>query len=635
MIVEDVLAKYGIPRELLDTAGVRRATDCEVRGLLGINGRNGQDLSGIVFPYRDPRAGHVVSHRVRLDVPLDGQKYLSAQGCRTLFFSPIRGEELTDTSIPVVIVEAEKSALALTALASRHARKLLVVAAGGAWGWKRKIGSELQADGTREPVTGPSPSLDWIVWKGRKAILALDSNVASRRDLQKARLALAEELSKRGAQVFVASVPRRQGVNGPDDLIAVAGDGAALEMLDRAGPFAPLKQQEEKLGSGVVLRCVSDIEREELRWVWPGRIPLGKLTLFAGDPGLGKSLATQDIAARVTRGHVWPDGAAGCQAGSVIILSAEDDAADTIRPRLDAAGADLRKVHILQAVRRAKPNGETSLDYFSLETDLIALQDAVASVGDVRLIAIDPISAYLGATDSHKNAKVRGLLAPLAGLASSLRLAVIAVDHLSKSNAPAIYRPNGSIAFTAAARAVWLFAKSSGDPAQRLMLPGKMNLAPEQTGMGYRVEGKQDVAVIAWGESVSVPVDAVLESEGAAQRSERLEAMDWLRDQLTNGPIAQRKLKDDAKAERFSWATVRRAKDALGVITEKSGYQGAWQWRLKDTQSKDAQPYTAQLSTFEPHAENTKLNSKAAPKDAHPTNLSTFDAFEDDGEVTL
>ena len=205
------------------------------------------------------------------------------------------------------------------------------------------------------------------------------------------------------------------------------------------------------------------------------------MTLFAGDPGLGKSLVTLDIAARVTCGHEWPDHEENGQPGSVVILSAEDDAADTIRPRLEAAKADLSKVHILQAVRRARASGETSLEHFSLETDLVALQDAAVSLGDVWLIVIDPISAYLGNTDSHVNAKVRGLLAPLAQLASSLQTAVVAVDHLNKSNLPALYRPGGSIAFVAAARAVWLFAKNPDDAAQRLMLPGKLNLAPDQT----------------------------------------------------------------------------------------------------------------------------------------------------------
>jgi hypothetical protein len=377
-----------------------------------------------------------------------------------------------------------------------------------------------------------------------------------------------------------------------------------------------------------VLRRVSEIERQQLRWLWPGRIPLGKLTLFAGDPGLGKSFVTLDIAARVTQGSPWPDGAENTQAGSVVILSAEDDAADTIRPRLEVAGADLARVHILQAVRRAKATGETSLELFSLETDLVALQDAVTSLGDVSLIVIDPLSAYLGGVDSHVNAKVRSLLAPLSGAAAGMGVAVVAVTHLNKNSSSALYRASGSIAFVAAARAVWLFAKNPDDPAQRLMLPGKMNLAPELTGLAYRLEGKQDVAVVSWGEAVSVSADAVLETEGAESRSQRLEAMDWLREQLANGPIAQRKVKADAIREGFSWATLRRAKDALGVITEKSSYQGPSQWRLRDAYTKDAQPPTSKVSIFEQGIENTKLNGNGAVKDAHSTEVNTFDAFE-------
>lgn len=374
----------------------------------------------------------------------------------------------------------------------------------------------------------------------------------------------------------------------------------------------------EPSGPGAVLRRVSEIEKQELRWLWPGRIPLAKLTLFAGDPGLGKSFVTLDIAARVTCGTKWPDGAAACKPGSVIVLSAEDDAADTIRPRLEAAGADLSKVHVLQAVRRAKPSGETSLEQFSLETDLLALQDAIVSLSDARLIVIDPVSAYLGGIDSHVNANVRSLLAPLSEMAATTRVAVVTVTHLNKNSSSALYRASGSVAFVAAARAVWLFAKNPDDAAQRLMLPGKMNLAPEQSGMGYQLEAKQDGAVVVWGEAVSVSAEAVLEPEGTERRSERLEAMDWLRGQLADGPVAQRKLKADAAREGFTWATLRRAKDALGITTEKSGFQGASQWHLKGVHSKGAQPHTTQVSTFEQAIENTNLKGNHTPKDAQP-----------------
>jgi hypothetical protein len=292
----------------------------------------------------------------------------------------------------------------------------------------------------------------------------------------------------------------------------------------------------------------------------------------------------------------------------VIILSAEDDAADTIRPRLEAANADLDKVHILQAVRRSKPDGNTSLEHFSLETDLVALQDAIASVEDVRLVVLDPISAYLGSTDSHVNAKVRGLLAPLVELSHSQRVAVVAVDHLSKSNRPALYRPNGSIAFTAAARAVWLFAKNPDDPAQRLMLPGKLNLAPDQMGLSYTLkEERQGIVAVAWGEAVRMSADAVLQSEAVEQRSERLEAMEWLREQLSAGSVSARQIHADAKAAGLAWATVRRAKDTLGITPSKEGFEGGWYWRLPASEDAHETPKmltpiawapSANMSTF-------------------------------------
>jgi hypothetical protein len=233
-----------------------------VRELLGIHGRSGQDLSGIVFPYRDPRDGRTLGHRVRLDVVLaDGQKYLSEQGCRALFFGPICPDELNDTSIHVAVVEAEKSALALSAFAVRSNYKLLTIAAGGVWGFLRNSGTELQEDGSRESVSGPSPSLDLLVWSGRKVVIVFDSNVAGRPDLQKARRALAQELASRGAPVFIATVPLRNGINGPDDLIASEDDPAVLEVLNGAVPFQPTKPASEPNASDSAATFIVNLAR--------------------------------------------------------------------------------------------------------------------------------------------------------------------------------------------------------------------------------------------------------------------------------------------------------------------------------------------------------------------------------------
>jgi hypothetical protein len=245
-IAEGLLTKFKIPTELLEGAGVRHASDREVRELLGIHGRIGEDLSGIVFPYRDPRNGHALGHRVRLDATtVDGAKYLSEQGCRYLFFAPFTGGELTDVSVTAVLVESEKAALAIKALVDRHGLNLLLIATGGVWGWKRKNGSELQPDGTHQLARGPSPSLDFVTWTGRETIIVFDSNVAGRDDLQRARQAFARELIKRGANVLIADLPCLDGVNGPDDLIAVAGDKTTLNVIAGGAPFSQLNPASE------------------------------------------------------------------------------------------------------------------------------------------------------------------------------------------------------------------------------------------------------------------------------------------------------------------------------------------------------------------------------------------------------
>jgi DNA-binding transcriptional regulator YiaG len=162
------LIRLGITLETLKVAGVRSVTDGEGRETLGHNGHQGDDIGGILFPYLPPTDGARNGGRIRLDHPLpDGSKYVMEQGCRHLFFPPNVAPYLQDTNIPVVIVEAEKSALALCCFADRVSRLMLPIAVGGCWGWLRKIGKRALPNGDDEPETGPSPDLDWIVWAAR------------------------------------------------------------------------------------------------------------------------------------------------------------------------------------------------------------------------------------------------------------------------------------------------------------------------------------------------------------------------------------------------------------------------------------------------------------------------------------
>lgn len=363
------------------------------------------------------------------------------------------------------------------------------------------------------------------------------------------------------------------------------------------------------------LRSFSMIEPEPLHWLWRGRVPSGKLTLFAGDPGLGKSLLTVDIAARVSTGTGFADGAE-CEQASVLFLSAEDDPSDTIRPRLDAAGADVSSVHLFDAVRNFTGDGKSIESGFNLERDISALEDALKRT-EARLLIIDPISAYMGSADSHTNADVRGLLAPLASLAGKHGLAVIAVTHLRKSAGAAIYRAMGSLAFAAAARAVWGIVADPDDKARRLFIPVKQNLAPDQGGLAYRIEAPDGIARITWesGEIAIDPNELMGGFETREDHTERRGASEWLKDFLKDGPVAASEVIKAANAQGIAKTTLWRAADSAGVAKRKMGGRGAgWMWSLRETESKNPPQHSVCVDSLNSLKKTNELDSSKNPK---------------------
>jgi hypothetical protein len=250
-----------------------------------------------------------------------------------------------------------------------------------------------------------------------------------------------------------------------------------------AGP-APSAGPQEPAGQ-VIVRA-SELTPRKVSWLWPGRIPRGKLTTFAGVGGLGKTFVLLDVTARVTRGDEWPDsGGECCEPGEVLFVSGEDDAEDTLVPRLIELGANLDLVTFLST---------DVLDKFTLR-DISTLDAAAGQMQCLRLVAIDPPTAYLDGTDDHKNAELRQLLTPLKNWAAKHDVAIIFNTHVNKGGngrADAMARVMGSVAWVNAVRAAHLFAEDPEDPARRLFLPLKSNLAKPRRGLAYRIAGRTD-----------------------------------------------------------------------------------------------------------------------------------------------
>ena len=347
-----------------------------------------------------------------------------------------------------------------------------------------------------------------------------------------------------------------------------------------------------------VFTCFADIAAEQVQWLWPGRIALGKLTLFVGDPSVGKSLLTATMAAIVSKGASWPVDCTPSPIGDVVLLSAEDDAADTIKPRLEAAGADSKRVHTLQAIREKGEDGKQKERLFSLQGDIEALEEMLAAIPECKLIVVDPVSAYLGDTESHNNAAIRGLLYPLAVLAAKHKVALVAINHFNKNSKEknSLYRPAGSLAFVAAARSAYVVARDTEDQNRRLVIPLKNNLAKETTGLAYTiVSDENDAPIIVWEPD---PVDvtaseALSEPDTNAKRSDTEWAILFLQDLLSAGPIEAAQVQKEARKAGINDKPLRTAREKLKIKPQKSSFQGPWMWALphhEDAQQDEDAP---------------------------------------------
>ena len=333
---------------------------------------------------------------------------------------------------------------------------------------------------------------------------------------------------------------------------------------------------------GLRLIKASDVKMRPIKWLWPGVLAQGKLVIIAGDPGLGKSQVCLFISAIVSTGGEWPVSEETCNKGSVLILSAEDGAEDTIVPRLNAVSADLEHIHIVHAVKLDEKKERA----FDLTKDVEQLRHTVKRIDNVRLIVVDPISAYMGKTDSHRNAEVRAALTPAVEFAEEIGACLLCVTHLNKGGTGnALSRITGSIAFIAAARASFLVSRDNDDPDRRLMLPLKNNLAKDTHGFGYRIEEHNlsgiETSNVTWEkDSVDLTAEEVL-SDHVGRLDNRGNAENFLLQELAGGlKIPCKELYKRAEEMGISPKVLWTVKDKIGVQANKVDFKGGWVWHL-------------------------------------------------------
>lgn len=345
--------------------------------------------------------------------------------------------------------------------------------------------------------------------------------------------------------------------------------------------------QSAEADAPVIVRLDTVTPRKVL-WLWHHGIPRGKLTLLAGDGGIGKSLLTMDLAQRVSSGRPWPDSLGEPNpAGGVVIVSAEDDVDDTIVPRLKAAGADLTRLAAIQGVEFTDDNRKRrGVRGFNLQHDMPVLQEAIETTDDCALVIIDPATAYMGNVRGNDNVEVRGCLAPLAALAADTGVAVVLVTHFNKpnagANATAAHRIIGSIAFNAAARATWIVCRDEAPSQRRLLLPVKWNLCREPMGLAYEIhpyEHDAEIPVLHWQSgAVTIRADDALAATQPKAKRLRDNVMGWIADRLSGGPVLSATMEAEIEQRDFNARTVDRAKRELGVVSRRLPHEGKTPW---------------------------------------------------------
>lgn len=314
---------------------------------------------------------------------------------------------------------------------------------------------------------------------------------------------------------------------------------------------------------------MSEIQTEEVKWLWYPYIPLGKLTIIQGDPGEGKTSFVLAVIAALTKGEALPECDAAMGPMNVIYQTAEDGLADTIKPRLESAGADCTRVLVIDESKQELTLCDERLEQAIRETE-------------AKLIVLDPLQAYLGSeVDMHRANEVRPVLKRIAAVAERTQCAVVLIGHMNKAQGlKSGYRGLGSIDFRASARSVLLVGRLKSGDTVRVVAQDKNSLAPEGPSIAFELHPEYG---FQWKGICDATVDDVLGGSGQVQ-TKTMQMEDELKRLLT-GSVAAEDILSHAKRMGISERTLMIAKKNLGVISEKRG--GQWYWRLPEQGCKD------------------------------------------------
>jgi archaellum biogenesis ATPase FlaH len=313
-------------------------------------------------------------------------------------------------------------------------------------------------------------------------------------------------------------------------------------------------------------KTLSEIQAKDIEWLWEPLIPYSKTTILEGDPEIGKSYLCMHLAALVSKGGKLPDGTRVAK-GKVLYISSEDDAADTIRPRMEQMGADLTQVRVLTDFLVFDENGQKRLRD-ELE---IATPD---------LLVVDTLYSFLSdKVDLGKPTSIRAALHQLDKLFKEYGPAVIVIRHWTKGGkGKAIYRGVGSIDVIGVARTALAVAKHPENDKLRILAQVKNNIGPKAEGFVYEiVEQAGGMPIIEWRGRTHFSADD-LERQGQEGQSEEARAVEFLKEVLAQGPLLSKRISDLASTEGLSRPTLNRAKRLAGVTSERRGT--AWFWKL-------------------------------------------------------